>query len=198
MPHLVPYHIFKEKLYFFFLDTFLSRAYEQHIQMKEVFLVFPEKVFFFFFFICSCCSFIRIPDVYTCIFFISSKNISCGYFILGLPWWSISIEYPQHIFMQKKKAKCLSTVFDLITAHTPISSQSSNFLVFRLMSVYFYLLLYTEYVVGTNLDCLNKLRQFKWVQTTHSSKKKFGNKIAFASFNTPLMESSANLALTLS
>ena len=30
-----------------------------------------------------------------------------------------------------------STVFDLITAHTPISAQSSNFVAFRLQSVYF-------------------------------------------------------------
>ena len=33
------------------------------------------------------------------------------------------------------------TVFDLITTHAPISAKSSNFVVFRLQPVYFYLLL---------------------------------------------------------
>ena len=35
------------------------------------------------------------------------------------------------------------TVFDLITAHTPISAQSSNSVVFRLQPVYFFLPLYS-------------------------------------------------------
>ena len=37
---------------------------------------------------------------------------------------------------------CPNTVFNLITAHAPISAQSSNSVVFILQPVYFYLLLY--------------------------------------------------------
>ena len=37
-----------------------------------------------------------------------------------------------------------STIFNLITVHVPISAQSSNFIVFRLQPVYFYLLLYNS------------------------------------------------------
>ena len=54
-----------------------------------------------------------------------------------------------------------STIIDLITEHAPISAQSSNLVVFRLQPVYFYLLLYKTYVVGTHLNCLDKSRQFK-------------------------------------
>ena len=40
------------------------------------------------------------------------------------------------------------TVVDLITAHAPISAQSSNLVVFRLQPVYFYLLLYRNICCG--------------------------------------------------
>ena len=71
------------------------------------------------------------------------------------------------------------TVFDLITAHTPISTQSSNSVVFRLHvpSVLFCFLLdkciccgylselhrlvIKAYVVGTHLNCIDLLMQFK-------------------------------------
>ena len=43
-----------------------------------------------------------------------------------------------------------STVFDLITADTPISAQSSNSVVFRLQPVYFL----KANVVGTDLNCI--------------------------------------------
>ena len=59
-----------------------------------------------------------------------------------------------------------NTVFNLITAHSPISAQSSNFLVSRLQSVYFYLLFLKAHVVGTHLNCLDLSRQFKWVSIT--------------------------------
>ena len=54
------------------------------------------------------------------------------------------------------------TVFDLITAHTPISAQSRNSVVFRLQPVYFFLYFFTKaYVVGTHLNCIDKSMQFK-------------------------------------
>ena len=54
------------------------------------------------------------------------------------------------------------TVFDLITAHTPISVQSRNSIVFRLQPVYFFLYFFTKaYVVGTHLNCIDKSMQFK-------------------------------------
>ena len=43
---------------------------------------------------------------------------------------------------------CELTVFDLITAHTPISAQSSNSVVFRLQPVTFCLLLYKGICCG--------------------------------------------------
>ena len=55
-----------------------------------------------------------------------------------------------------------TTVFDLITAHTPISAQSRNSVVFRLQPVYFFLYFFTKaYVVGTHLNCIEKSMQFK-------------------------------------
>ena len=42
-----------------------------------------------------------------------------------------------------------------------VSTQSNNLVVFRLKPVYFYLL-----VVDIHLNCLDKLRQFKWIPTT--------------------------------
>ena len=54
------------------------------------------------------------------------------------------------------------TVFNLITAHTPISTQSRNSIVFRLQPVYFFLYFFTKaYVVGTHLNCIDKSTQFK-------------------------------------
>ena len=49
--------------------------------------------------------------------------------------------------------KISTTVFDLITAHTLISAQSRNSVVFRLQPVYFFLYFFTKaYVVGTHLN----------------------------------------------
>ena len=78
---------------------------------------------------------------------------------------------------QKKNVSMLpmsvSTVFDLITAHTPISAQSRNSTVFRLQPVYFFLYFFTKaYVVGTHLNCIDKSMQFKWVPTTYAFLKK--------------------------
>ena len=54
------------------------------------------------------------------------------------------------------------TVFDQITAHTPISTQSRNSVVFRLQPVYFFVYFFTKaYVVGTHLNCIDKSMQFK-------------------------------------
>ena len=61
------------------------------------------------------------------------------------------------------------TVFDLITAHTPIRAQSRNSVGFRLQPVYFFLYFFTKaYVVGTHLNCIDKSMQFKWVPTTYA------------------------------
>ena len=66
-----------------------------------------------------------------------------------------------------------NTVLDLITAHTPISTQSRNSVVFRLQPVYFFLYFFTKaYVVGTHLNCIDKSMQFKWVPTTYAFVKK--------------------------
>ena len=61
-----------------------------------------------------------------------------------------------------KVPSALITVFDLITAHTPISAQSRNSVDFRLQPVYFFLYFFTKaYVVGTHLNCIDKSMQFK-------------------------------------
>ena len=46
------------------------------------------------------------------------------------------------------------TVFNLIIAHAPINTQSSNLVVFRLQPVYFYLLLYKNICFGNSFDQL--------------------------------------------
>ena len=71
----------------------------------------------------------------------------------------------------------ISTVFDLITTHTHISAQSSNFLVIRLQAVTIYFFM-KAYAVGTHLICLDKSRLFKCVLTTYAFIKLVGNKIA--------------------
>ena len=65
-----------------------------------------------------------------------------------------------------------NTVFALITTHAPISAQLSTLVVFTLQSMYFYLLFLQKYVVGTHLNCIDKLRQFKRVPTTYAFVKK--------------------------
>ena len=58
------------------------------------------------------------------------------------------------------------TVFDLITAHTLISVQSKNSVVFRLQPMYFFLYLFTKaHVVGTHLNCTDLSMQF---MSTHN------------------------------
>ena len=55
----------------------------------------------------------------------------------------------------------LSTVFELITAQTPISTQSSNSVIFRLQPVYIVVyFLIKAYVVGTHLNCIDLSMQF--------------------------------------
>ena len=76
------------------------------------------------------------------------------------------------------------TVFDLITAHTPISTQSRNSVGFRLQPVYFFLYVFIKaYVVGTHLNCIDLSIQFKWVPTTYAFIKKIRKKIALSSLN---------------
>ena len=55
----------------------------------------------------------------------------------------------------------LLTVFDLITAHTPISPQSSNSVDQIRGSVLFVYFFIMAYVVGTHLNCINLSMQFK-------------------------------------
>ena len=53
-------------------------------------------------------------------------------------------------------SQLIYTVFYLITAHTPTSAQSSNFVVFRLQPVYFFVYFFIKaYVVGTYLNCID-------------------------------------------
>ena len=62
----------------------------------------------------------------------------------------------------RKDAFVRYTVFDLITAHTPISAQSSDFVVLRLQAVYFFVYFFIKaYVMGTHLNCINLWMQFK-------------------------------------
>ena len=55
------------------------------------------------------------------------------------------------------------TVLDLITAHTHISAQSSNFKVVMIQPIFFFCMYFfiKAYVVGTHLNCLDKSRQFR-------------------------------------
>ena len=63
------------------------------------------------------------------------------------------------------------TIFDLVTTHPPISTQSSNF-VFRLQPIYFMYFCMCcgnsfellQQIVGTHLNCL----KFEWVSTTYA------------------------------
>ena len=64
------------------------------------------------------------------------------------------------------------TTFNLITACTPISTQSSHSVVFTLQPVYFT----KTYVVGTHLNCIDLLMQFKWVPTIYAFIKKIRKK----------------------
>ena len=59
--------------------------------------------------------------------------------------------------------KIRNTVFNLITARTPISTQSRNSVVFRLQPVYlkFPYFFIKAYVVGTHLNCIDLSMQFK-------------------------------------
>ena len=56
-------------------------------------------------------------------------------------------------------AGLLDTLFDLITANTPIRAQSSNSVVF--IQCTFCLLFIKAYVAGTLLNCIALLMQFK-------------------------------------
>ena len=106
---------------------------------------------------------------YTSIYRLSENVILCKYYRYVISDFSI-------------------TVFDLITAHTPISAQSRNSVVFRLQPVYFFLYFFTKaYVVGTHLNCIDKSMQFKWVPTTYAFVKKV-RKIAQSSLNKPFSD----------
>ena len=71
------------------------------------------------------------------------KKTLCNWFIYSIIW----------SYHNNQKYR-----IDLINEHAPISAQSSNLVVFRLQPVYFYLLLYKTYVVGTHLNS-NKYQQ---------------------------------------
>ena len=71
----------------------------------------------------------------------------------------------------KPKSKKKKKKINLLTAFTLRSAQSSNFVVFKLHLVYFYMLLYKNYVVGTHFNCLNK-----WIATTYDFTKKIRKK----------------------
>ena len=77
----------------------------------------------------------------------------------------------------------LFTLFDIITAHAPISAQSSDFVVFRIQPMYLYLFLQ------------DKSRQFKWVPTTYAFIKMIRNEYRVSIINNSLMKFSANLSL---
>ena len=87
--------------------------------------------------------------------------------------WTTGLWYFFIGLMLLMNLKNRNTVFDLITAHTPISSQSRNSVVVRLQPVYFFLYFFTKaYVVGSHLSCIDKSMQFKWIPTTYAFVKK--------------------------
>ena len=53
-----------------------------------------------------------------------------------------------------------ATIFDLITTQSPIGTQTSNILVFRLLPFTFLCFSIKAYVVGTDLNCLSKVEIF--------------------------------------
>ena len=88
-------------------------------------------------------------------------------------------------------------MFNLITAHTPIGTQSSNFAIFRLQPVYFYLLLNKSMCCGNSYELP---QQVKAIQMSANNKCFFFNgnlkkNITQASLNIPLVKSSADLSL---
>ena len=100
-----------------------------------------------------------------------SKSRSLTY--LKLKWESSSIYCGglHSVYNQLKRLWCIfvSTVFDLITAHTPISAQSRNSIVFRLQPVVSVLFLYffiKAYVVGIHLNCIDLSMQSQ--MSTHN------------------------------
>ena len=101
-----------------------------------------------------------------------------------------------HVFSVKFFLVKKHTIIDLlvITAHAPLSAQSSNLVVFRLQLMYLYLLRFKKsYVVGIHLNCLDKSRQFKRVPTPYDFIKEIKKHIAQASFNKTGMQTSAEL-----
>ena len=118
-------------------------------------------------------------------------------------WWDCAL-------LQNKKSKLFwrllllhenkyikLSVFYLITAHTPIRTYSSNFVILRLQPMYLYLLFIKAYIVDTHLNGLDKSRQFKWVPTTYAFIKTIRVKYRVNIINNPLMKSSANLFFKL-
>ena len=69
------------------------------------------------------------------------------------------------------------TVFDLITAHIPISAQSSNSVIQITASVLFVYFFIKAYVVGTHLNCIDLSMQFKCVPTTYAFIQKIRKRI---------------------
>ena len=74
--------------------------------------------------------------------------------------------YPQYA--------CPSDAFlvDLIITHTPISTQTSNFLVFRLQLCTFIYFFLKAYVVGSYLNCLDLLLDINQKKIPHKRLKK--------------------------
>ena len=58
----------------------------------------------------------------------------------------------------------LNTLFNLITAHTPISALSRNFI----GGVLFVCIFIKPYVAETHLNCIYLLMQYQWVATTYA------------------------------
>ena len=72
--------------------------------------------------------------------------------VLWTTWWTI---------IQGR-----NTIFALITAHAPISAQSSTLVVFTLQSVYFYLLLYKNVCCGYSFDLPQQVQAIQ--MSTHN------------------------------
>ena len=90
------------------------------------------------------------------------------------------------------------TIFDLITTQTPVSAQLSNFLVFRLHIVSFYLLLYKSICCWYSFELPQLVEAIQMSTNNICFHKENQKKIASTSLNTPSFSSQLIFLVSLS
>ena len=108
------------------------------------------------------------------VFFLFSEKIWLDIHVICLLSKQFTWNVKPYLFWKKFPVK-VHTVFNLITAHTPISTQSSNSVVFRCQCIFVYFFI-KACVVGTHLNCIYLSIQFKCVPTTYAFIKKISKK----------------------